>query len=123
MDDFEKSYHFDWKTTPLDKHPNGYYCQCPKHEFQREQISNTINSMIRTKQFQPLVYRCCNVHYDNMLMFVDSKKFLPRMQCRLVMKLGIVKIIKLPSMGSQLCDICRINDSGGGMRIELPPAK
>ena len=124
MDDFEKEYpDFDWRNTPAHKHPGGpKKCPCPKHEYVRDKLEQGKRVTKETKDFQPLVLRFCPPHYD--VYFNEAYREIPfkyKIIIKICLKLGLVKIVKLKHMESDLCYYCKFGSGGFDKKTELPP--
>ena len=119
MDDFEKEFPgFDWKNTPAYKHPGGINCPCPKHEYIKEQINNTVKvkrSFRVTLKFCPEHYQ---VYYNEVIPSLPIKR---RIMAKIVLKLNLCKIKEIPYMESQQCFFCKFGSGGFDKKTELPP--
>lgn len=111
--DENKEFGFDWKETPIRKHPK--HCRCPKHEYINELAASAVNS----KTFRTTI-KLCPDHYT---VYLESKKeysLFERIATKMALKLGIVDIKQIPYMMSEECYYCRFG-TGGRKNKPLTP--
>lgn len=111
MDDFEKEFpNFDWRETPLEKHPK--HCRCPKHEYIQERIA--------LKDY-PIILRLCPPHfkayYESYDIEVKKLKWHQKLILKIVLKLKMVVIKELTHMESELCFWCKFGSGGRGIKV------
>lgn len=128
MDDFEREYPgFDWKNTPAYKHPGGYNCPCPKHEYIREQsnITRQLNDDMRGKKgAEPakITLKFCPDHYRvYMDDVIPSMPLKYKILTKIALKLGAINIEQLDHMQSDMCFYCKFGSGGHEKKSEIPP--
>lgn len=123
MDDLEdKELGFDWRRTPDSKHPDGLDCRCPRHEYFREQ-KRYLTDANASGHFTVPSIKLCPGHYDVFVgEMIDRLPTIKRWTWRLLIRVRLLKIIRLPEMNSEDCFLCRFG-SGGGKKIPEIPAQ
>lgn len=115
-DDWQKEHNtdFDWRETPLNKHPNGKKCTCPRHEHLKEIAIQTVNT------FDSIRIKLCPDHYKAWVDTSDEMwsrmKWWQRIISKIALKLGWVKIIELKYAQSELCWWCKYGSGGRGIK-------
>ena len=112
----ERDTDFDWRETPLFKHPdvNGEKCDCPRHEHLKEISIDSVNTLSAIR------LKLCPDHYKAYYETLDETQskipWWQRLIFKLVIKIGLVKIIELRYAQSDLCMWCKFGSGGRGIK-------
>jgi hypothetical protein len=103
---------FDWKETPLNKHPKK--CNCPKHEYLAEKIN--------TPREFPIVYKYCPDHFkewhNSKNQMLKQLNWLQRQIVKFMFWRKMIIVKELTYAQSDICIWCRLG--GGGRGIKTP---
>lgn len=123
----ERDYGFDWRNTPVHKHPKDMECDCPMHEYLREKVNVSVAVEEALKDAGKKVdgetqisLKFCPQHYDQWMKEYKGLKWLKRKTIDLLFKWSRIVVVKLSVMMSEECFLCKYGDDEF-RKTELPP--